>query len=406
MSLRKSPQLSPDLLAATRQNSTHSTGPRSAAGKDKTKLNALKHGAYAAPENHYAGMLALGEDPEQFEFLKLELMTTYGPGDALWKKQIEDLAKLYWRRQRLERMQTGVMRRALQEVEERQHRRAQEMANATFEPSRREMLEVSLPESTDPGVRARQILSYLALIGAEVRQASGLAPIPLRVKEGQSNGETPPSPPPRSGSALPPVLENLYRGGMGWRVARICRLLHQFCESNETGEQVIPAEAGIHPAGADPRSPACAEDELRGGDGSGEAQGQELLRLLDEEIAAVQEEFQYAEKANQEKVAIERDACLAPAGETWAMMLRQEAALDRSIDRKVRIVMNLRKEYSRLMELAATPPTDDADDAEMQEINEILGLDIPSEIPATEELSENSKMQERSANVYENKEAV
>ena len=31
---------------------------------------------------------------------------------------------------------------------------------------------------------------------------------------------------------------------------------------------------------------------------------------------------------------IQPDACLAPAGETWRMLLRQEAALDRSIDRK------------------------------------------------------------------------
>jgi hypothetical protein len=51
----------------------------------------------------------------------------------------------------------------------------------------------------------------------------------------------------------------------------------------------------------------------------------------------VREEFDYAEKANEERAAIERDACLAPEGETWSVMLRQEAALDRSIDRKVRM---------------------------------------------------------------------
>jgi hypothetical protein len=41
MSLRKSPQLTPALLAATRQNAQHSTGPRSAAAKQNSKLNAL-----------------------------------------------------------------------------------------------------------------------------------------------------------------------------------------------------------------------------------------------------------------------------------------------------------------------------------------------------------------------------
>ena len=73
----------------------------------------------------------------------------------------------------------------------------------------------------------------------------------------------------------------------------------------------------------------------------------ELLRLLEEEIAAVKAAFEEEMKAQEEKDAIERDACLAPAGETWEMLLRQEAALDRSIDRKVRIILALRQEHAR-----------------------------------------------------------
>ena len=42
MSLRKSPQLTPELLAAARQNAQHSTGPRSPAAKQNSKLNALR----------------------------------------------------------------------------------------------------------------------------------------------------------------------------------------------------------------------------------------------------------------------------------------------------------------------------------------------------------------------------
>jgi hypothetical protein len=78
MSLRKSPQRKPKLLAATRRNAQHSTGPRTAAGKQNSKLNALKHGRYALPENHRQSRLcgmALGEDPEELEWLKAELMT-------------------------------------------------------------------------------------------------------------------------------------------------------------------------------------------------------------------------------------------------------------------------------------------------------------------------------------------
>jgi len=42
LSLRKSPQLTPALLAATRLNAQHSTGPRSAAAKQNSKLNAFR----------------------------------------------------------------------------------------------------------------------------------------------------------------------------------------------------------------------------------------------------------------------------------------------------------------------------------------------------------------------------
>ena len=41
MSLRKSPQLTPALLAAARHNAQHSTGPRSPAAKQNSRLNAL-----------------------------------------------------------------------------------------------------------------------------------------------------------------------------------------------------------------------------------------------------------------------------------------------------------------------------------------------------------------------------
>jgi hypothetical protein len=118
MSLRKSPELTPELLAAARQNAQHSTGPRSAAAKQNSKLNALKHGGRVRHENRCQAMLALGEDPEQFQTLIQELMRAFGPGDALWEKQIEDLAWLYWRRKRLERAQDGLRRRALQGVED------------------------------------------------------------------------------------------------------------------------------------------------------------------------------------------------------------------------------------------------------------------------------------------------
>ena len=78
MSLRKSPRLTPALLAAARRNAQHSTGPRTAAAKQNSKLNALKHGRYALPETlrlaRLRGMV-LSEDREESQCLKQVAVT-------------------------------------------------------------------------------------------------------------------------------------------------------------------------------------------------------------------------------------------------------------------------------------------------------------------------------------------
>jgi hypothetical protein len=363
MSLRKSPQLTPALLAATRNNAQHSTGPRSPAAKQNSKLNALKHGGYARDENHRQAMRALGEDPEQFQTLTQELMSAFGPGDALWEKQIEDLAWLYCRRERLERAQEGLKRRALQAVDDWQHRRQQEMARVTFDASQHEMLNVELSESTDRGVALRKILSFLEVVQEEIKQRT------FRLRQVG-------------------VLESLYRGVMGWRPALICRLLQRFSDAPRLAEQQADEEERqfLRKIGAATEPP-------------GEPKYQALLRLFEEEIASLREEFAYAEKANEERAAIERDACLAPEGETWSMMLRQEAALDRSIDRKVRILLRLRKEAA---DLPITPGGQD-DAGRMEKIDEVVESAIVPETSQGAEAVEDLKMKERCGNVIENK---
>ena len=123
--------MTPALLAALRRNAQRSTGPRTAAGKQNSKFNSLKHGGYAALEHHRQIMLALGEDPEKFERLKRELAAALGPEDALSAAQIEYLAKLCWRRARRERAKEGRLGRRSAPVRGSQPHFLREMANAT-----------------------------------------------------------------------------------------------------------------------------------------------------------------------------------------------------------------------------------------------------------------------------------
>jgi hypothetical protein len=373
------------LLAAARQNAQHSTGPRSAAAKQNVKLNALKHGGRVSDENRCLAMLALGEDPQELENLQQELRSAFGPGDALWEKQIDDLTWLYWRRERLERAQAGLKRRALQAIDDWQHRRQQEMARVTFDASQHEMLDVGLSESTDRGVTLRRTLSFLELVREEVKQGT------FRVRQYA-------------------VLESLYSGTTGWRQALIFSLLHRF------GDPMC-----LEAQQADEEEQQALREIGFGYEPPGEPERQELLRLLEEEIASVRDEFAYAEKANEERAAIERNACLAPEGDTWKMMLRQEAALDHSIDRKVRILLRLRKDAAD----RPVAPAGQDDGVRMENIEEPLDSAIwpdnsgslirdvgPGLAPAkppqgaalqSAEVVEDLKLNELCGNVIENK---
>ena len=115
----------------------------------------------------------------------------------------------------------------------------------------------------------------------------------------------------------------------------------------------------------------------------------------------------------EEMDAIERDCCLAPAGETWEMLLRQEAALDRSIDRKVRILLTMRKEHGTGAETLSSVGDSGQDVQTRRSLRETQtpngrGLRQPiqddaTESPAEENASEISKSPEQSENVIENK---
>jgi hypothetical protein len=264
------------------------------------------------------------------------------------------------------------------------------MANATFDPTQPEMLSSSMAESSDLGVRLRRTLSTLGVIRALVAQTSAAEvcgsssgsesslpwedrlardiDLPVDIRQWTLEDWA---------TSLPHQLETLSRGRMGWRMARICRLLRMFSEVSRE---------------RDPKPGATPE--------AIEAGLQEVLRLLDEEIAALQPEFEYAEKLNAERAAIERDACLAPEGETWRMMLRQEGSLDRSIDRKVKIILGMRKNHiddslNVLMAEAGLKGGKDSEaDPEMEEINRMLGIDIPSEEAATDTAAEDRAMPE------------
>jgi hypothetical protein len=81
------------------------------------------------------------------------------------------------------------------------------------------------------------------------------------------------------------------------------------------------------------------------------------------------------------------------------MMLRQEAALDHSIDRKVRILLRLRKESA---DLPGGPPGQD-DGPKVESNEEIVNSDNMSDNLQSVGMVEDLKLKEQRGNVIENK---
>jgi hypothetical protein len=81
------------------------------------------------------------------------------------------------------------------------------------------------------------------------------------------------------------------------------------------------------------------------------------------------------------------------------MMLRQEAALDHSIDRKVRILLRLRKDAAD----RPVAPAGQDDGARMENTEEMVASDISAQTPQIVKEVKDLKMNDQCGNVFENK---
>jgi hypothetical protein len=90
-------------IAANRRNARKSTGPKTAAGKDRTKGNALKHGLTAAQ------ITVFDERPEDFEGFYSGLLTALIPSGALEEQLVERIAVCAWRLRRVYRIEAWLI---------------------------------------------------------------------------------------------------------------------------------------------------------------------------------------------------------------------------------------------------------------------------------------------------------
>jgi hypothetical protein len=89
-------------VAANRTNARNSTGPKTEAGKQAAKMNALSHGLRSAAP------VIPGERPEEWEAFRDGIAATLGPVGVLETELADRAASLAWRLRRVTAYETGV----------------------------------------------------------------------------------------------------------------------------------------------------------------------------------------------------------------------------------------------------------------------------------------------------------
>jgi hypothetical protein len=90
-------------LQANRANAAKSTGPRSQAGKARSRLNSWKHGLSAKM------LIIIGENADDFDELRAALMDEHDPQSILECEMVERLAVILWRLRRVPFFEAAIL---------------------------------------------------------------------------------------------------------------------------------------------------------------------------------------------------------------------------------------------------------------------------------------------------------
>jgi len=310
-------------IAANRRNAAQSTGPRTLGGKRRVALNAVKHGRDASTDAWTAKtMLKLGEDPEAWRQRRQELLSDWRPRGVAETMLVEDLANLYWEKAWLRRAKAA---HQFQKAESKALERERAALRAASEP-----FDLEQAASIGGLRRAREDDPDKFSIALELLDE--LADRARRRAWNEDSAE---------------AFRLLY----DWHPTRlgvqIMALFESLCKKDEA-----EAPAGETPTEGEFPTAAIAEPVLSGAKDrrySSEASAeqeeacQRLEGLIAEERQLVIEERELYERRQAASSGPADDTLLAPLSYWWAEVERQEAALDRQIERKIRLLVELQR---------------------------------------------------------------
>jgi hypothetical protein len=103
---------SPRQIEANRRNAIKSTGPRTQAGKDRSRRNALRHGLTAET------VIAEIEDPQDYRCFEAAVTADFSPETAVERQLVLRLASLLWRLRRAAAIETGMFENAVTSIDQ------------------------------------------------------------------------------------------------------------------------------------------------------------------------------------------------------------------------------------------------------------------------------------------------
>ncbi len=285
MSLLKPIAPTPALVARNRRNARKSTGPHGAQGKRNVALNRLTHGLYATP--HSEALPALGEDPNEFEASLRDLMAEWQPDSPTQHGLVRRLAKLFWKQRRIERAEEGMAAQRIEALSFERDRRAQGKHRTTYDGIAETVELGGLRRVKDAYSTFHEILAALRRLLERARQGE--------FDEG------------------PAILRTLFGRMPSWRSSKLAALYARLAS---------PPRNSL---------PSSQDDRMA------------LERLLEEEINAVEEEFELFRRRHSKVSPAQRDALLMPTQPEWALSIRQESSLGRQIDQILRFLLALKE---------------------------------------------------------------
>lgn len=209
-----------------RQNSQHSTGPKTPEGKEKVSCNALKHGLYST------ATLLPGEDQEAYDALGRMLAESVKPGcpeEVYLLKIVQDLDWQLIRTRALDANYYALtLERELPQFADKEPAAQQAYASAAaFEKNARLFNQISRQQARLTNQRKKAIAEYFEAQAARKEQAEAIAAAEQARLAAEQQAAAPPVEPDAASRKLTLALEQY-------------KAMHQFWK-----EEIVPVTEGL-----------------------------------------------------------------------------------------------------------------------------------------------------------------